>query len=82
MSNHPITPLASAQVNHDAPTVVDPNVSPIPRPRSPGCLLGRTSCWPQSGRSGDFNRAGRQGILVRVTAHAHAGLVALRMKGR
>jgi hypothetical protein len=33
MSNHPITPLASAQVNHDAPTVVDPNVSPIYRGR-------------------------------------------------
>ena len=35
--------------------------SPMLQPRLPSCLHGHTLCWPQSGRNGDSNRAGRQG---------------------
>ena len=82
--NHPITPLASSQINHDHLTVelVEPDsvpprcassghhsqpwlirsVSPMWQPRSRNSLREPTSCWPQSERSSDSNRAGRQGM--------------------
>ena len=38
------------------------DVSPMLPPRWRNCLREHTSCWPQSERSGDSNRTGRQGI--------------------
>jgi hypothetical protein len=90
--NHPITPLASGQVNHDQISVelsnlttcqpqsessgqtrqplLIRNVSPTPQPRSRNSLREHTSCWPQSGRSGDCNHAGRRRGRFRTVSAA------------
>jgi hypothetical protein len=130
LSNHHITPIASAQINHDhlkielvepdsmpaavrivwpaATTVVDPE--PVPRRcggRRPGVCSGAHCARCNPGRAAILtaraDRASRalsrvpligpplrpaKGIaditasMVRVTARAHAGLVALHKKGR